>query len=129
MSAKELATLITPLMTAGVGKISVTTPAMTGIPPDQTQTGGNNFAAGEAVLVQDYEAVLMQIEQVVKELDTKPMQVAIEAMILSVALSDEYKFGINLQVLRDRRDVPSARARPASTRWTARARPTPRPAA
>ena len=43
--------------------------------------------------------MLMQIEQVVKEWTSKPMQVSIEAMILSVALNDEYKFGINLQGL------------------------------
>ena len=40
MSAKELPTLITPLMTAGVGKISITLAGI-GIQPDQTQAGGN----------------------------------------------------------------------------------------
>ena len=105
VTAKELQALITPLLTASVGKISVTIPSEVGIPQGGTQTGGDTYANGEAVLVQDYEATLQAIDQVVREIDNGPMQVAIEAMILSVKLNDENKFGVNLQALRQANDL------------------------
>lgn len=101
VTAKELQTLVTPLLTPTQGKISVTSASAVGIANDETTAGGDAFASGEAVLVQDYEAVLTQVDQVVREIDRKPLQVAIEAMILSVTLNDENRFGVNFQLLRN----------------------------
>jgi len=50
-------------------------------------------------LVRDFEAVLAPVDQVVAEVDVRPLQVAIEAMILSVKLSDGNEFGVNFQLL------------------------------
>ncbi len=97
VTAKDLMTLLTPLVSAGVGKISITAPSEIGIQSDANKAGGNTFASNEAVLVQDYEGVLLELEQVVLEIDKQPMQVSIEAMILSVDLNDNYQFGINLE--------------------------------
>lgn len=99
--ASDLQALITPLLTQGVGAISVTAPAEQGIGTDSTKAGGNNFAGGDAVLVKDYEAVLAQIDEVVGEIDKRPLQVAIEAMILSVALNDNDQFGVEFQFFRN----------------------------
>jgi type IV pilus assembly protein PilQ len=101
VTAKELQTLVSPLLSQGVGKSSITTPPEMGIATNSASAGGDNFASGEALLVQDYEAVLCQVDQVVKEIDRRPLQVAIEAMILSVNLSDANKFGVDLQFLRN----------------------------
>ena len=98
--ASDMQALITPLLTQGVGAISVTSPSEQGIATDSSKAGGNSFAGGEAVLVRDYEAVLAQIDQVVGEIDKRPLQVAIEAMILSVKLDDSDQFGVNFALLR-----------------------------
>jgi len=102
--AAELQALFTPLLSTD-GKITVSTPAQTDIPSDQTKTGGNAFAGLDTVIVRDYESVLVQLDEIFAEVDTKPRQVAIEAMILSVKLSDNYKFGVNFELLRDRANV------------------------
>lgn len=105
ITAKELQTFLTPLLSNGVGKISVTSPATVGIAVDTSGAGGDNFASGEAVLVQDYEAVLAEIDQIVRELDARPLQVSIEAMVLSVTLNDKNKFGVDFQLLRNQQHV------------------------
>ncbi|MBX3414868.1 MAG: secretin and TonB N-terminal domain-containing protein [Pirellulales bacterium] len=102
ITAIELQQLIEPLLTSEVGKSSVTTAAATGIGSDDTQVGGDSFSSGDAVLVQDYEQVLNEIDQVLDELDKRPVQVAIDAMILSVKLGDKLQVGVNWQFLRNK---------------------------
>ncbi len=92
---------MTPLLTAGVGSISVTPPAEEGMADDSTKDGGNKFAGGDSILVHDYVAVLDQVDQVIAEIDKKPLQVAIEAMILRVTLDDKYNFGVDFALLRN----------------------------
>lgn len=102
ITAAELQQLIEPLLTADVGKSSVTTAAAIGIGSDDTTVGGDSLSGGDAVLVQDYEAVLNEIDQVLDELDKRPIQVAIDAMILSVKLGDKLQVGVNWQFLRNK---------------------------
>lgn len=97
VKASDLKDLIQPLLTEQIGVVSVTAPAEVGIGADDSQVGGDNFAGTEALLVRDYEAVLDEIDQVVEEIDIRPMQVHIEAMILSVKLNDNNKLGVNFQ--------------------------------
>ena len=107
--------LITPLLTQGVGVISVTAAAEQGMATDGNKAGGNSFAGGEAVLVHDYEAVLAQIDQIVAEIDKRPLQVAIEAMILSVKLDDTNQFGVNFALLRDKAHLVLASGSPPTS--------------
>jgi len=111
--ASELQTLIQPILTPKFGTISVSTPAKSGIPNEETSAEGNAFAGGEVVLVRDYEAVLAQVDQLVSEIDVRPPQVAIEAMILSVKLNDENRFGVNFQLLRDKHNIKFGLGKPA----------------
>jgi type IV pilus assembly protein PilQ len=105
VTAAELQTLIEPLSTPDIGVVSVSSPAQSGIQTDNTAAGGDDFAGGEVVLVRDYEAILCEIDQVVAEIDVRPMQVAIEAMILSVRLDDKYQFGVDWELLRNKEHV------------------------
>jgi len=102
VTAAELQALIEPLVTTGTGVVAVSSPAEVGIGADATNAGGDGFAGGEVVVVRDYEAVLAEIDQVVAEIDVRPMQVAIEAMILSVTLDDKNDFGVSFELLRDK---------------------------
>ncbi len=81
-----------------------------GIAADNTKAGGDTFAGGDSLLVRDYEAVLAQVDQIVAQVDKRPMQVAIEAMILSVKLDDKIAFGVNFSALR-RQGPPQASQR------------------
>ena len=115
VTAAELYTLITPLLTADTGVVSVSTPAEMGIAADATLAGGDNFSGGDVVLVRDYEAVLAQVDQVVVEVDVRPMQVAIEAMILSVRLDDGFEFGVDFELLRDNDNIRLGVGEPLQT--------------
>lgn len=101
ISAGDLQTLLTPFITPQTGKIAITTAAEAGIELDSTNAGGDKLIQEDAVLVQDYPDVVAQIENIIVELDRPPMQVVIEAMILSVQLTDDFKFGVNFALLND----------------------------
>ena len=112
VTAAELQTLITPMLTQDIGTISVTSPSQVGIAPDGNTAGGDSFAGQEALLVRDYEIVLAEIDQIVQQVDLRPTQVAIEAMILSVNLSDKDELGVDFEVLRDRDHIRVASGNP-----------------
>ncbi len=115
VTAAELQTLLQPLLTETVGVVSVSLAAKVGIETDDTAAGGDDFAGGDVVVVRDYEAVLAQIDQVVEEIDVRPLQVAIEAMILNVKLDDKNQFGVNFELLRDKSNVKIGWGTPASS--------------
>ncbi|MDX1947423.1 MAG: hypothetical protein SFU86_18625 [Pirellulaceae bacterium] len=105
IKAADLQSLITPMLTPEIGKVTVSAPSGVDIPPDQTKSGGVDFAGIDVVIVRDYEAVLHEVDQLFEEVDIKPKQVAIEAMILSVKLVDQYKFGVNFDVLKNQNNI------------------------
>lgn len=102
VKAAELQSLITPLLTPTAGKITVSSASQVDVPSDQIKTGGNDFAGTDVVIVKDYENVLRQIDELYADVDIKPAQVAIEAMIINIKLNDSNQFGVNFQALRDK---------------------------
>jgi type IV pilus assembly protein PilQ len=114
INAKELANLLTPLVTPSVGKVSVTSPAAVGIAVDNTAAGGDAISQQDALVVQDYENVLAELDQVVKDLDRRPLQVSIESMIVSVTLNDENSYGVDFQLLRDKDHIRFGFGSPAN---------------
>lgn len=115
VTSAELQKLIQPILTEKVGVVTVSTPSEAGIVNDATQAGGNNFAGGDVVVVRDYAAVLAMVDQVVTEVDVRPAQVHIEAMILSVKLKDSDRYGVNFQFLRDQPNVKLGIGAPEAT--------------
>ncbi len=112
VTAAELEKLVTPLLTQGVGQATVTvsrvatsSPSKSGIAASSDASGGDDFAGQEVLLVRDYQSVLQAVDEVIAEVDRRPRQVALEAMILSVRLNDENRRGINFELLRDRTHV------------------------
>jgi type IV pilus assembly protein PilQ len=114
VTAAELRALVTPLLTEKIGVVSVSSPAEAGIATNDSTAGGDKFSGGEVVVVRDYEAVLAQVDEMVAEIDVRPMQVQIEAMILSVQLKDENKFGVNFQLLRQNPNIAFGLGTPAA---------------
>jgi type IV pilus assembly protein PilQ len=111
--AADLETIIAPLLTPGVGVIKASAPASVGIAPDANGAGGDALASGEALLVQDFQSILDRVDAIVREIDRKPPQVAIEAMILSVELSDKHSLGVDWQFLRNQGTIRFALGSPA----------------
>lgn len=61
--------------------------------------GGNALANQDTIIIRDYPDNMATIEGIIAELDVQPMQVLIEAVILSVALDDSQSLGINFSVV------------------------------
>ncbi|GAB4129955.1 MAG: hypothetical protein Kow0040_06880 [Thermogutta sp.] len=102
VTAEEIKALIEPILTPEFGKITLSTAAEVGIAPDPTKAGGNAYAGVDILLVRDYETVLRQVDRILKEVDVRPAQVAIEAMIVSVNLDDRDQFGVSFELLRNK---------------------------
>ncbi len=99
ISVADLQALVAPLITPNVGKLAVTNPNQSGLKLDSEDAGGDRLAQQDALLVQDYPSVIEKIDQVVAEMDVPPLQVAIEAEILSVRLDDDLSLGVNFALL------------------------------
>lgn len=99
VNANEVQKLIDPVLTKGVGRHAVTSPALSGIAPMPTSAGGDQLSQRDTILVQDYPEVIAEIDRVIIEIDVPPLQVMIEAKILSVALTDSMAFGVNFAML------------------------------
>lgn len=115
VTAAEMQKLIQPMLTEKVGVVSVSTQAEVGISSDAANAGGDKFAGADVVVVRDYEAVLAMVDQVIAEVDVRPLQVHIEAMILSVKLKDTDRYGVNFELLRDKHNIKLGIGAPEST--------------
>ena len=65
----------------------------------QPPTGGNSMSDNDMLIIQDYESNLKIIDQIVKRLDARPVQVLIEAVIISVDLEATRQLGVNFAVV------------------------------
>lgn len=115
VTANELKTLVAPLLTDKIGIVSISTPAEGGIGTNDSGAGGDKFSGNEVLIVRDYGAVLTQIDQLVSEIDVRPLMVSIEAMILSVKLDDTDTFGVNFQLLRNNPNIKFGLGSPATS--------------
>ncbi len=65
----------------------------------QPATGGASMSGNDVLVIQDYESNLKIIDQIVARLDIQPVQVLIEAVIISVELDKEQQLGVNFAVV------------------------------
>ena len=61
--------------------------------------GGASMASNDMVVIQDYESNLKIIDQIIQRLDVQPVQVLIEAVIISVELDLDKQLGVNFAVV------------------------------
>jgi type IV pilus secretin PilQ/predicted competence protein len=101
----DIESMITPFLSPEMGKIAVTPMSEVGIATDTGKAGGDSLAGIDVVLVQDYEAVLQTVDQIVAQLDRQPVQVLIEAVIMECVLDHTTNLGVNFSVLDGARDV------------------------
>jgi general secretion pathway protein D len=113
--SKDVADMIKPLLSKS-GAISSSPDADTGYPNNfvgaptagstgggggggATKAGGNSMAGGEIVIVQDYENNLKNVDRVIAQIDVQPIQVLIEAVLVSVRIDKDLDLGVNYAVL------------------------------
>jgi nucleoid-associated protein YgaU len=65
----------------------------------QPPTGGNSMSDSDLLIVQDYESNLKIVDQIVQRIDKRPLQVLIEAVIISVDLEHSVELGVNFAVV------------------------------
>ncbi len=98
VKSTDLQLMVKPFLSAR-GRMSSTPMPEIGIKSDVTKAGGNSLAGNDVLVVQDHESVLKNVDRVVTELDAQPVQVLIEAVIVSVILEKGHELGVNFAVL------------------------------
>ncbi|MBU0754699.1 MAG: hypothetical protein KJ645_06135 [Planctomycetes bacterium] len=82
-----------------VGQVVVGEKGTTGLTSGETDSGGEESALSNVVLVKDYVTVLDRIAEAMKALDVRPRQVLLEATIIEVFLDDRCKLGVDFTAL------------------------------
>jgi type IV pilus assembly protein PilQ len=68
---------------------------------DGTPSGGDNYANTATVVIRDFEENVEEIAALIAELDTKPVQVLVEATILQTSLNEANAFGMDFAIISD----------------------------
>jgi len=104
LTTSEAQRLLQPLL-SGEGKLSATTTAA-GSANGGSSSAGSGGTTGEAgsgqrqtIVVRDRGSVLTNLERTLAQLDRPPVQVLLEATILSVDLGEDNRLGVDLNVL------------------------------
>lgn len=95
--------MIKPALSAD-GQVAISAPAETGIDTGGTgggggggkDTGGDSHSTEDVLVVHDYPENLDAAGKILKEIDTRPQQILIEATILQATLQENNQFGVNL---------------------------------
>ncbi len=66
-----------------------------------TPVGEESYANDSTMVVTDFEENVAEIETLIKQLDTKPVQVLVEATILQTTLNEANAFGVDFSVIGD----------------------------
>jgi len=103
ITAAEAQKLITPVLSSK-GTIGVTSAAETGVPTGESisvQTGGGDtMSLKDTIVVYDYAENIKRAEELINAIDVRPIQVLVEATILSATLTEDTQFGIDWQTLK-----------------------------
>ncbi|MGE5192131.1 MAG: hypothetical protein ACM3U2_06470 [Deltaproteobacteria bacterium] len=95
LSATALQALVEPLLTDGIGKAGAADARTDESAP--TAGGDVSPAPVSALVVRDLPEVLRKIDRLVLKVDVRPIQVVIEATVITVGLNGTTPHGIDLQ--------------------------------
>ncbi|MBN2312304.1 MAG: hypothetical protein JXM79_00150 [Sedimentisphaerales bacterium] len=102
ISAAEAKKLLTPVL-SGTGAIETTTAAITDFPTGESISsasgGGDATAMNDTIVVFDYPENIEMVGEMLGDIDIRPLQVLIEATILSATLTEDTQFGVDWQLL------------------------------
>lgn len=98
LNAADAATFVQPLLSAE-GKITATNQAGPYSIGSGTPVGGEDYASSAMLVVFDYDENIEQVIALLDQLDTKPVQVLVEATILQTSLNEANAFGVDFSIL------------------------------
>lgn len=100
LNANDAAEFVTPLLSEA-GQIKTNGDAGEFTLPEDNPTGNEQYALSAMLIVFDYEDHIAEVEELLKQIDTKPAQVLVEATILQTSLNEANAFGVDFSVLHD----------------------------
>lgn len=100
LNANDAAEFCAPLLSE-VGQIKTNGDVGLFNVPNSTPVGDEQFALSATLVIFDYPEHVEEIEKLVKQIDTRPAQVLVEATILQTALTEANAFGVDFSFLND----------------------------
>ena len=98
LNANDAAEFCGPLLSE-IGQIKTNGDVDTFSIPDDNPVGDEQFALAATLVVIDYPEYVDEVVKLIKQLDTKPAQVLIEATILQTSLTEANAFGVDFSFL------------------------------
>ena len=98
LNAVDAATFVQPLLSAE-GKITANSAAGPFNIGSNTPVGADEYASNAMIVLFDYEENVDQIVELIGLLDTKPVQVLVEATILQTSLNESNAFGVDFSII------------------------------
>jgi type IV pilus assembly protein PilQ len=97
--AAQAATMIKPVLSSEA-QVSFTAPAKSGIDSGGAgggtgDSGGDSYATEDVLVVSDYPEKLDAVARIVKEIDRRPQQILVEAVIMRATLQDDNALGVD----------------------------------
>ena len=98
LSATDANEFITPLLSED-GEAAYRGDVEPGFEPTTSNAGGDSYAWSSKLVVNDYPENLENISLLLKELDTAPAQVVVEATVVQTNVQEDNEFGIDFTAL------------------------------
>ena len=98
LSATDANEFITPLLSED-GEAAYRGDVEPGFEPTTSNAGGDSYAWSSKLVVNDYPGNLENISLLLKELDTAPAQVVVEATVVQTNVQEDNEFGIDFTAL------------------------------
>ncbi len=98
--AADAVEFVKPLLSQH-GSVTVSAATAKGFQPTISDDGENSWGHQDTLMIRDMEDNIDQIGAVLKELDTRPKQVQVEATILEAKLNEDNNLGVDMTILAD----------------------------
>ncbi len=100
LTAVDAAEFVKPLL-SDKGQIKTNGKTLAYAVGSSGPTGKDDYAGNAQIVVFDYEENVAEIEKLVKQMDSRPAQILIEATILQTALTEANAFGVDFSLIGD----------------------------
>jgi len=101
LNAEDAKEFAEPLLSKEGGQIQINKKTKDFQINDKSPTGKDDYALGATLVVIDFEENIKAIEDLIRQIDTRPQQVLVEATILQTALNEANAFGIDFSIIGD----------------------------
>lgn len=99
LNAVDAAEFVSQLLSPDGGTIKTSVPSEGFQIDDNAPAGADSYASEARLVIFDFEENVESILELLRELDTKPVQVLVEATILQTSLTEDNAFGVDFSIL------------------------------